>query len=88
MLTDRQTDSRTGITKLIVIFRNFANAPKNLNADKRFVQQFSYQCLGDVTYALNIVNNNLNNFSSPSVFTFCWWFVVNKALLPGNVSII
>ena len=27
---DRQRDRRTDMTKLIVIFRNFANAPKNV----------------------------------------------------------
>jgi hypothetical protein len=27
--TDRQTDGRTDMTKLIVAFRNFANAPKS-----------------------------------------------------------
>ena len=27
--TDRRTDGRTDMTKLIVTFRNFANAPKN-----------------------------------------------------------
>ena len=27
--TDRQTDKRTYMTKVIVAFRNFANAPKN-----------------------------------------------------------
>ena len=27
--TDGQTDGRTDMTKLIVAFRNFANAPKN-----------------------------------------------------------
>ena len=27
--TDRQTDRQTKMTKLIVSFRNFANAPKN-----------------------------------------------------------
>jgi len=26
---DRQTDGQTGMTKLIVAFRKFANAPKN-----------------------------------------------------------
>ena len=26
---DRQTDGRTDMTKLLVAFRNFANAPKN-----------------------------------------------------------
>ena len=26
--TDRRTDGRTDMTKLIVVFRNFANAPK------------------------------------------------------------
>ena len=29
MRSDRQTDGRTDTTKLIVAFRNFANAPKN-----------------------------------------------------------
>jgi hypothetical protein len=29
MRTDRQTDGPTDMTKLIVAFRNFANAPKN-----------------------------------------------------------
>jgi hypothetical protein len=28
---DRQTDGRTDMTKLIVGFRNFAKAPKNLS---------------------------------------------------------
>jgi len=28
--TGRQTDGKTDMTKLIVVFRNFANAPKNL----------------------------------------------------------
>jgi hypothetical protein len=27
--TDGRTDGRTNMTKLIVVFRNFANAPKN-----------------------------------------------------------
>jgi len=29
MRTDGQTDRRPGMTKLIVAFRNFMNAPKN-----------------------------------------------------------
>jgi hypothetical protein len=29
MCTEKQTDGRTDMTKLIVPFRNFANAPKN-----------------------------------------------------------
>ena len=29
MRTDRQTDGQTGMSKLIVAFRNFANPPKN-----------------------------------------------------------
>jgi hypothetical protein len=33
---DRQTDGRTDGTKLLVAFRNFANAPKNEN-NKQFV---------------------------------------------------
>jgi hypothetical protein len=31
MRTDRQTDGRTDMTKLIVVFRNFANALKMLH---------------------------------------------------------
>jgi len=32
--TDGQTDRRTDVTKLIVAFRNFANAPKKLGDDQ------------------------------------------------------
>jgi len=31
MRTDGRTDGQIGTTKLIVAFRNFANAPKNVN---------------------------------------------------------
>jgi hypothetical protein len=31
MLTDGRTGGQTNMTKLIVAFRNFANAPKNVN---------------------------------------------------------
>jgi hypothetical protein len=34
--TDRLTDGQTGITKLLVAFRNSANAPKNLCTSKMF----------------------------------------------------
>jgi hypothetical protein len=32
-IADRQTDRQTDITKLIVAFRNFTNAPKNGSSD-------------------------------------------------------
>ena len=34
----RETDRRTDMTKLIVIFRNFANAPKNCHLSDRITQ--------------------------------------------------
>jgi hypothetical protein len=40
-----------------------ANVSNNVNADQRFVEQFSYQCSRDVKFPLNMVENNLNNFS-------------------------
>jgi hypothetical protein len=34
MRTDRRTDGQTDMTKLIVAFRNFANASKNVICEK------------------------------------------------------
>ena len=33
MWTDRRSHEQTGITKLIVVFRNFANKPKKVGYD-------------------------------------------------------
>jgi hypothetical protein len=76
------------MTKLLVAFRNSADVSNNVNADQRFVEQFSYQCSRDVKFPLNMVDNNLYNFSGSPVFAFCWWLVVNKAVFLGNVSIV
>ena len=35
MRTDGRTDGQTDVTKLIVPFRNFANAPKNIGLRKK-----------------------------------------------------
>ena len=40
-LADRRGDGRTDITKLIVAFRNFANAPEK-KKEKNFKQAFEY----------------------------------------------
>jgi hypothetical protein len=84
----RQTDGRTCMTKLLVAFRNSADVSNKVNADQRVVQQFSYQCSRDVKFPLNMVDNNLNNFSDSSVSTFCLWLVVNKGVFLGKVRII
>jgi len=65
---DRRTDGRTCMTKLIVAFRNSANVSNKVNADQRFVEQFSHQCSRDVKFPLNMVDKN---FSGSSVFAFC-----------------
>ena len=39
----------------------------NLNADKNFLHEFASQWLGDMKYVLNMVDNNVNNFSSYSL---------------------
>jgi hypothetical protein len=48
---DRRMDGRTDMTKLIVAFRNFANAPKNDNC--KYVRTINYCTYGKI-------NNNLN----------------------------
>ena len=85
-LTDIRTDGRTCMTKQTAAFRNSANDSKNVHADQRFEEQFSYRCSRDVKCPLNMLDDNLNNFSSSSVFTFCRSSVVNKAVFRGNVS--
>jgi hypothetical protein len=74
------------MTKLLVAFRNSANVSNNVNADQRFVEEFSYQCSRDVKFPLKMADNNLNNFSGFSVFAFYWWLVVNKAVFLANLG--
>jgi len=40
--TDGQTDGRTDMTKLVVVFRNFANESKNGFQTKLLVRCFNY----------------------------------------------
>ena len=40
MRTDRRTDRQTGMTRLIVAFRNFANAPKNNNISSLYRDKY------------------------------------------------
>jgi len=44
--TDGRTDGRIDMTKLIVICRNFANAPKNSNMDHSLTNAFSNRSCG------------------------------------------
>jgi hypothetical protein len=66
---DGQTDGRTDMTKLIVAFRNFVNAPKKELITQKVIstkyQNYVYFCLihaackphlcGDVLYTLSLV---------------------------------
>jgi len=42
MRTDGRTDRKTGMTKLIVVFRNFENAPKKNNNKKRTLPKIQF----------------------------------------------
>ena len=54
MRTDRQTDRRTDVTKLIDAYRNFAKAPKNYQPSlKTFQKEFT-------RVTLVTLNNNLD----------------------------
>jgi len=48
MRTDRQTDGRTDMTKLIVAFRNFENALKTSKKYKRKLK-YNYSIIKDVS---------------------------------------
>jgi hypothetical protein len=53
--TDRKTDALTDMTKLIVAFRNFANAPKNC-------------CLKDVVQDLHSIVGTNSRYHSLELF--------------------
>jgi hypothetical protein len=53
------------------LFRNSANVSNNVNADQRFVEEFSYQCSRDVKFPLNMADSNLNKFSGDKNTSSC-----------------
>jgi hypothetical protein len=51
--TDRRIDGRTDIKKLIVAFRNFAKAPKDLRSAHR-----TYLCVLNIVYTVHVYQYN------------------------------
>ena len=80
MRTDGQTDRQTDMTKPIVAFRNFGNAPKNYNNNSCFVWVFRYFALTEERKSRTFENMALRRTSGPHRLTQESEYLYNEEL--------